>query len=107
MKPTTLKLLLLSSIVLVSTNVMSLSSSFNGASKEAKGERRGPPPFNKLDLDGDGLITLEEFRQHKLPHGEHDVVFKHIDADGDSVISKQELENHKPPKRSDQQKRNK
>jgi len=107
MKSTTLKLVIVSSIVLFSSSAMSLSSSFTGADKKTKGERRGPPPFSKLDLDGDELITLEEFKQHKLPHGEHDVVFKHIDANGDSVISKQEMESHKPPRRSNPQKRNK
>ena len=105
MKPSTLKLLILSSLVLVSLNTMGLSSSFNDAENEQKGDRRGPPPFNKLDIDGDGLITLEEFKQHKLPRGEHDVVFKHIDANRNGVISEQELTSHKPPKESNYQKR--
>jgi len=107
MKSTALKLLIVSSLVLASSGAMSLSNSVNDMDRESKGDRRGPPPFSKLDLDSDGLITLEEFKQHKLPHGEHENVFKHIDANEDSVISKQEMESHKPPRRNKLQKRNK
>lgn len=49
----------------------------------------GPRPeeiFNRLDADGDGEITKEEFFQH---HAQ-------IDADGDGVISREEFADHLP-----------
>jgi Ca2+-binding EF-hand superfamily protein len=56
------------------------------------------PVFSDLDLDGNGSITLEEFKQHKVPHGRHEKAFGHIDSNGDSLISEEELTNHKPPR---------
>lgn len=56
------------------------------------------PDFSQIDLNQDGLVTLEEFKQHKIPHGEHDVVFNHIDANHDGGITRQEFESHKPPR---------
>ena len=61
--------------------------------------RRGPPPFSSLDLDGDGLVTLSEFEQHEIPHGDHSTVFSNIDADDDGAITETELTSHKPPRR--------
>ena len=61
--------------------------------------RRGPPPFSSLDLDGDSLVTLSEFEQHEIPHGDHSTVFSHIDADDDGAITETEFTNHKPPRR--------
>lgn len=55
------------------------------------------PQFGELDLDGDSFITLSEFKQKPIPHGDHDVVFGHIDADGNGEITLQEFESHKPP----------
>ncbi len=60
---------------------------------------RGPPPFSSLDMDGNGLVTLTEFEQHDIPHGDHTTVFNDIDADGDGAISETELTSHKPPRR--------
>lgn len=60
-------------------------------------DRQGPPPFSELDLNGDGKLLLDEFKQHEIPHGKHAEVFKTIDADGDGVVTQAELENHRPP----------
>jgi hypothetical protein len=61
--------------------------------------RRGPPPFSSLDLNGDSSVTLSEFEQHKIPHGDHSEVFSHIDANDDGAITETEFTNHKPPRR--------
>jgi hypothetical protein len=50
-------------------------------------------------MDGNGLVTLTEFEQHDIPHGDHTTVFNDIDADGDGAISETELTSHKPPRR--------
>ena len=44
-------------------------------------------------------MTLEEFKQHPIPHGDHETLFNIIDSDGDGVINEQELSSHKPPRR--------
>lgn len=60
--------------------------------------KHSPPTFNQLDIDNDGVVTLDEFSQHKLPYGKHDNVFARIDSDNNGEISEQELAEHKPPK---------
>ncbi|WP_339673936.1 EF-hand domain-containing protein [Dasania marina] len=62
-------------------------------------DRRGPPAFTVLDLDADGGVTLEEFKQQKIPHGDHATIFNAIDSNNDGVISEAELKDHKPPQR--------
>jgi len=57
----------------------------------------GPPPFSEFDLNGDGVMTLEEFSEHEIPHGEHAEVFSMIDANGDGQITEEEFTSHKPP----------
>mgnify|MGYP000651316347 CR=1 FL=1 len=64
-----------------------------------RNDRRGPPPFSQLDLNGDSSITLDEFSQHRLPHGDHETVFNRIDSDGDGIITETELTSHKPPRK--------
>lgn len=65
--------------------------------QDQQDKRRGPPPFNQLDLNGDQAISLEEFKQHKIPRGDHETVFAKIDSNGDQQISEQEHTAHKPP----------
>jgi hypothetical protein len=60
------------------------------------------PDFSELDLDSDGNISLEEFKQHKNPHPTPEEIFAHIDANGDGQISEQEFTSHKPPARPPQ-----
>jgi hypothetical protein len=61
------------------------------------GDMQGPPPFKTLDLNGDGRLTLEEFKSHAIPRGDHQDVFKMIDANGDGVVTEDEFTNHRPP----------
>jgi len=56
------------------------------------------PDFSVIDLNQDGQVTLDEFKQHRIPHGEHETVFHHIDANQDGRITRDEFENHKPPR---------
>lgn len=55
------------------------------------------PRFTDLDLNGDTYITLAEFKEKPIPHGDHETVFGHIDADGNGEITQTEFESHKPP----------
>lgn len=55
----------------------------------AMAERGGDRP--KLDLDGDGYITPEEFSQSRLSER---VEFSAIDADGDNLLSVDELKSY-------------
>lgn len=66
--------------------------------QESEQKRHKKPVFTDIDLDENGSITLEEFKQHEIPRGEHKDVFSHIDYNGDGSISKEELANHKPPR---------
>jgi len=68
-----------------------------GPGGPGSGPEQGPPPFSELDPNGDGKLTLEEFKQHKIPHGDHDEVFRMIDANGDGVITQAEFDSHRPP----------
>lgn len=70
-----------------------------GDDGEQRQGRRGPPTFTALDLNGDSGVTLEEFQQHDVPHGDHSTIFNAIDSNGDGLISEAELTEHKPPRR--------
>ena len=81
--------------VVFSSSVLALSTACDARGPD--GERRAPPPFSELDLDANGVVTLEEFRRHKIPHGEHATIFSHIDVNADGQITKEELTSHEPP----------
>ena len=55
----------------------------------AMAERGGDRP--KLDLDGDGYVTPEEFSQSRLSER---VEFSAVDADGDNLLSVDELKSY-------------
>ncbi|SFD27343.1 EF-hand domain-containing protein [Pseudoalteromonas denitrificans] len=87
-----------SAFILCSVNV------FADDNIDKKGDcdgRRGPPPFTKLDINGDGAITFDEFSKHKIPRGNHETVFSHFDTDNDGKISEHEFNDRKshPPRR--------
>jgi Ca2+-binding EF-hand superfamily protein len=67
-------------------------------------ERRGPLPYEVLDLNKDGVVTAEEHAQvHRERHAyraqqgypmrnaPRGAAFEEIDADGDGAISRDEL----------------
>lgn len=68
----------------------------------AKPQMAPPSPeqmIKKLDKDGNGAISMEEFKAGKMAkaHPEKaDERFKAIDKDGNGSLSKEELEAHKP-----------
>lgn len=74
----------------------------NDPSRPAQQEHKRPI-FSDIDLDGSGYITLDEFRQHALPFGEHSEVFQRFDVNQDGEISRDEFINHKPPHRNQSQ----
>lgn len=67
---------------------------------QEQGQKQGfkKPRFIDLDLNGDAFITLAEFKENPLPHGEHETIFSHIDADGNGEITPDEFESHRPPR---------
>lgn len=98
MLKTLLSTVLASSLVLLSGQAMAYSDS-DSEKGQNRGERRGPPAFTELDLNGDGSLTLAEFQEHQIPRGDHETIFNHIDADADGVVTEEEMKNHKPPRR--------
>ena len=56
------------------------------------------PRFIDLDLNGDTFITLAEFKESPIPHGEHETIFGHIDSDGNGEITPEEFKSHRPPR---------
>jgi len=58
------------------------------------------PQFSSLDLDGDDSVSFDEFEQSPVPNNDHATIFGHIDADGDGVLTEEEYTNHKPPRRN-------
>ena len=107
MKYQWIKLSLLSSLVFISLSAIGQSNKLNGAEQDERGKRRGPPPFCVLDINSDGGITLEEFKQHKIPQGDHETIFSNIDGDNNGVISELELASHKPPRNRRSKRQNK
>jgi hypothetical protein len=50
-----------------------------------------------LDRNGDGQVTLDEFKSHDIPRGNHAQVFNSIDTDADGVLTENEFSSHRPP----------
>ncbi|WP_281560786.1 EF-hand domain-containing protein [Thalassomonas sp. RHCl1] len=87
-----------SKVIICSTLALVSSLAYSYAQDQSQNnKRRGPPPFSQLDLNGDQAISLEEFKQHQIPRGDHETVFANIDSNGDQQISEQEHLAHKPP----------
>jgi hypothetical protein len=76
---------------------VSFANAADAAKKEAKAEKKGATPeerFKKLDTNGDGFISLEEFKAS--PAGQKDAakadeIFKKKDKDGDGKLSAEEF----------------
>ena len=78
--------------------------------KRSDGARPGnqppPEPFNrKLDLDGDGALSFEEFRAgiqvRNLSEDEQEDRFESIDRNGDQKISPQDFPPPPPPPKAE------
>lgn len=54
------------------------------------GGRRGGPPMQMLDSDGDGKVSLQEFTSHVAQR------FQRADADNDGVVTQQEWSSRAP-----------
>lgn len=88
---------------------MVLATSLSFAADKPAGPPRGPGQgghpkpeeiFKKLDADGDGNVTLEEFK--KSPRAKEnpekaEEIFKKIDANSDGNITLEEFKAHRPP----------
>jgi hypothetical protein len=76
-----------------------------GPGKDGKDGKGGRPnaeeAFKKLDTNGDGTISLEEFkagpRAQKEPD-KADEAFKRIDKDGDGKVTLEEFKAGRPPR---------
>ena len=73
------------------------SQSDQPCTQDRQQKRFKKPRFADLDLDGDSFVTLSEFKEKPIPHGDHDTVFGHIDADGNGEITQSEFDSHRPP----------
>jgi len=62
------------------------------------GDRPQRPSFASIDANADSNIDIDEFSLHDLPFGDHQTVFDNIDSDNNGLISQEEFENHKPPR---------
>jgi len=75
--------------------LITLSSGLLGATLAAcaSAEPRAGMPFENLDANSDGVVSLEEFVD-KAPSGRRDPedIFRRVDADGDGHVSQQELD---------------
>ncbi len=91
------KLMTLAGVLAISLNTVAQNTKDRNSHPD-RDEHRGPPPFCVLDSNDDGFISLEEFKQHKIPQGDHETVFSNIDIDSDGFITEQELSDHKPPR---------
>jgi hypothetical protein len=76
------------------------------APKGPGGPRKGRPDpekiFKKLDADGNGSVSLEEFKAgpRAQEHPEKaDEIFKKIDKDDNGELSLEEFKSHRPPHR--------
>jgi len=88
--------LLLSVTVLLATVS---SNAFAGNKERNSDRSMKRPTFTTLDTNSDGSIELAEFSTQEIPQGDHSVIFTHIDSDENGMISKEEYNNHKPPKK--------
>jgi len=80
----------------------SLLTSSQIAFAEAESHKQRPqkkPRFDEVDLNSDGLLTLDEFKQHRMRKKKHERIFNHMDQDQNGMVSQEEFHSHKPPKR--------
>jgi hypothetical protein len=88
-----------SKLVLAITLIISTSSVVQANNERSKNGPPQRPSFESIDVNEDGNIDFDEFSSKELPHGDHQTVFDMIDADNNGIISNEEFVNHKPPQR--------
>jgi hypothetical protein len=90
-------------ICIQTLGIMCIAASLSyGEDAPKQGGRKHRDPekvFNKLDSDGNGAVSLEEFkaspRAQKNP-AKAEEIFKKIDADGNGGINLEEFKAHRP-----------
>lgn len=93
MKQTIWKSILFSSL-LASSPISMAEQSADSADRPHK-----KPRFPALDLNSDGQLTLDEFKQRRIPHRKHQRIFNHMDQNQDGVVTSEEFRSHRPPKK--------
>lgn len=78
--------------------VIALSNQAFAKNKQSDENKPPRPDFSTIDTNKDGDIDLDEFSSLRLPFGDHQTVFDSIDTDNNGIISNEEFKNHKPPR---------
>ena len=92
----------------ITLSALALATTLSFAQDKPKGPHGPGKPghpkpeeiFKKLDADGDGNVTLEEFKKgpKSKEHPEKaEEIFKKIDANSDGNITLEEFKAHRPP----------
>lgn len=69
------------------------------ADKEGKGKQDPEARFQKLDSNGDGKLTLDEFKAGMKNPDRAEKLFKKLDANGDGVVTLDEYKAGAPGKK--------
>jgi len=85
-------------VMIVLAMVVGVTSQSYAQDSQERGPKGARPDFSSIDSNNSGEIDFDEFSAQTLPHGDHQTVFDDIDADGNGVISEQEFSDHKPPR---------
>lgn len=85
-------------IVVLGLLLSAFTLSYAEEQYEKEGKRPPRPDFSSVDSDSNGEVSLDEFSQQALPHGDYETIFSEIDSDSDGVITEQEYSDHKPPR---------
>ncbi|QTN32627.1 EF-hand domain-containing protein [Akkermansiaceae bacterium] len=84
----------------IATSLTCAQDGPKGPKKPGKGRPNPEAIFKKLDADGSGAVSLDEFKAG--PRGKEnpekaEEIFKKIDKDGNGELSLEEFKSHRPP----------